>query len=139
MSSEESGEVGVPKNGNQDDDSGSTRVSVSDRLAKLQRLKRKKQESEKLNKQELFQDYKQQKLKSIEYKKIEQKKLNAELEQEKLDSIEKGEDFERKQNWDWTIEDCEKWEKKPNKREGTRSLGFRTLIKWPNKLITRSF
>ena len=140
MSSEESGEVGVPKNGNQDDDSGSTRVSVSDRLAKLQRLKRKKQESEKLNKQELFQDYKQQKLKSIEYKKIEQKKLNAELEQEKLDSIEKGEDFEIENKIGTGLSKIVKsGRKKPNKREGTRSLGFRTLIKWPNKLITRSF
>lgn len=129
MSSEGSGEIGVPKNSNQDDDSGSTRVSVSDRLAKLQQLKRKKQESEKLNKQELFQDYKQQRLKSIEYKKIEQKKLNAELDQEKLDSIEKGEDFERKQNWDWTIEDCEKWEKKTKQKGRSQKSGFQNFNK----------
>lgn len=129
MSPEEAGEVGLRNNNIRDGDREDTRVSLSDRLAKLQQLKRKKQESEKLNKQELFQDYKQQKLKSIEYKKIEKKKLNVELEQEKLDSLDRGEDFERKRNWDWTIEDCEKWEKKTKQKGKNQKSGFQNFNK----------
>lgn len=117
MSSDRSAEDEFRKNKKEKYSLESKGTSISDRLVKLQQLKRKKQESEKLNKQDLFQDYKQQKLKSIEYKKIEKKKLSTETEQEKLNSLEKGEDFERKQNWDWTIEDCEKWDMK-NKRKG---------------------
>lgn len=126
--SEEIGETGLRNKDTQDRGLENKRISVSDRLAKLQQLKRKKQESENLNKQELFKDYKQQKLKYIEYKKIEQRKLNAELEHEKLNSIEKGEDFERKQNWDWSIEDCEKWEKKI-KQKGNNKSGFQNFSK----------
>mmetsp|Transcript_3118 Transcript_3118/g.3495 ORF Transcript_3118/g.3495 Transcript_3118/m.3495 type:complete len:232 (+) Transcript_3118:35-730(+) len=127
--SEETGETGLRNKNSQDKGSENKQISVSDRLAKLQQLIRKKQESENLNKQELFKDYKQQKLKSIEYKKIEQKKLNAELEHEKLDSIEKGEDFERKQNWDWSIEDCEKWEKKTKQKGNNKKSGFQNFSK----------
>lgn len=129
MSSDEIGDVGLRNKTLQDGGAGNKQTSVSDRLAKLQQLKRKKQESENLNKQELFKDYKQQKLKSIEYKKIEQKKLNAELEHEKLDAIEKGEDFERKQNWNWTIEDCEKWEKKTKQKGNNKKSGFQNFNK----------
>lgn len=100
---------------------------VATRLLKLQELKKKKQESEKLNKQELFDDHKKQKLKSLAYKNIEKNKMNAELEQERLDSIEKGEDFDRKQNWSWTIEDCEKWENKKKRDNKNLRSGFQNF------------
>lgn len=108
---------------------------LSGRLAKLQELKKKKQESERQNKQELFKDYKQQKLKSIEFKQIEKKKNNAELEHEKLNSLEKGEDFDRKQNWDWSIEDCEKWEKKNKTKAKMQTRGFQNF----NQMAEQSY
>lgn len=108
---------------------------LSERLAKLQELKKKKQESERQNKQELFKDYKQQKLKSIEFKQIEKKKNNAELEHEKLNSLEKGEDFDRKQNWDWSIEDCEKWEKKNKAKAKMQTRGFQNF----NQMAEQSY
>lgn len=83
-----------------------------DRLSRLQKLKQKKVDSERLNKQELFQDYKDQKQRSIDIQKMEKEKEKAIFENDKLLATERGEDFERKNNLKWSIKEWEGWEKK---------------------------
>jgi pre-mRNA-splicing factor SYF2 len=54
--------------------------------------------------------------------KLERKKLQVEAMGEKKRAEEEGEDLERKKNWEYTIEDSEKWEKKTARKD--RRSGF---------------
>lgn len=60
--------------------------------------------------------------------KLERKKLQVEAMGEKQRAQEEGEDLERKKNWEYTIEDSEKWEKKTARKE--RRSGFQFSSKF---------
>ena len=59
-----------------------------------------------------------------ESKRLERKRKQAEAMGEKLDALETGEDLERKRNWEYSLEDNEKWSKKQNRKERRADHGF---------------
>ncbi|KAK6454324.1 Pre-mRNA-splicing factor SYF2 [Scheffersomyces xylosifermentans] len=116
---EKSESEGVPK-----------KETVAEKLARLKALKQKKKESEILNKKEVIQDLKNQKLKSIQARKDEAK----------INSAEDGEEVykpqETKGNREYTIEEAEKWEaKKKSIGEYQQKRGYSNL----NKLAELSY
>ncbi|KAK7207944.1 SYF2 splicing factor-domain-containing protein, partial [Myxozyma melibiosi] len=69
------------------------------------------------NKQELFAEYRRQKIDPAAVARLERKKADAELELSKIEASEQGEDFERKRAWDWTIEETEKWNERMERKK----------------------
>lgn len=59
-----------------------------------------------------------------ESKRLERKRRQAEAMGEKLEAMETGEDLERKRNWEYTLEDNEKWNKKQEKKERRADHGL---------------
>ena len=60
-----------------------------------------------------------------ESKRLERKRKQAEAMGEKLDALETGEDLERKRNWEYSLEDNEKWNKKQDRKERRADHGFK--------------
>ncbi|CCH41586.1 hypothetical protein BN7_1127 [Wickerhamomyces ciferrii] len=98
---------------------------LNERLQKLQQLKKRKHESEKKNRDELFKEHREQSLEKGKLNSIKQKQEKAMEELEKIETKESGEDWERKKGWDYSIEDHEKWDKKQQLKNGNiRNGGF---------------
>lgn len=64
------------------------------------------------NRKEVHQEYTKKRTDHKLLANLERKKEKAEQELTKLELEEKGEDFDRRQAWDWTIEESEKWDEK---------------------------
>ncbi|ODQ79789.1 hypothetical protein BABINDRAFT_161482 [Babjeviella inositovora NRRL Y-12698] len=95
-------------------------ATLNDRMAKFKALQKRKRESEKLNRQEVYAEHAKQKEDSQKLKRLEAKKMKAEEELEKIEATERGEDYDRKKNLEYSIEDCEKWEAvQLERRKGT--------------------
>ena len=60
-----------------------------------------------------------------ESKRLERKRKQAEAMGEKLDALETGEDLERKRNWEYSLEDNERWTKKQDRKERRADHGFK--------------
>lgn len=56
--------------------------------------------------------------------KLERKRQQAEAMGEKARAIETGEDLERKKNWEYSIEDNERWDKKLARKERRADYSF---------------
>lgn len=82
------------------------------RAERLQKLKQKKAQSTILNRQDLYKDYKDQKLRTIDRENIDKRKQEAEKKYEELTSEESGVDVERKRNLEWSIKEWDEWDKK---------------------------
>lgn len=94
------------------------------RLLKLKQLQKRKAESSKQNREELFKEHKEKKI-SGKLRSLEIKQEKATEELERLDAIEKGEDYDRKKGWDYSMEDHEKWEQKQDLRKSNKkNAGF---------------
>ncbi|GAA5981537.1 hypothetical protein JCM5350_004622 [Sporobolomyces pararoseus] len=102
--------------------SSSTTNSVQDRMAKMKQLRQRMNESARLNRQDVISEMSAQRASAKALAKLERKKLQVEAMGEKQRAQEEGEDLERKKNWEYTIEDSEKWEKKTARKE--RRSGF---------------
>lgn len=68
--------------------------------------------------------------------KLERKKLQLEAMGEQRRAEAEGEDVERKKNWEYSIEDSEKWEKKTAKKQ--RRSGFEFSSESPSLTRLRS-
>ncbi|KAK9451675.1 SYF2 splicing factor-domain-containing protein [Limtongia smithiae] len=82
------------------------------RRERFKKLKMRLNQSTAQNKQELFADFRRQKVDPVAQARMERRKADAELELAKIEAREDGEDFERKRAWDWTIEESEKWDER---------------------------
>ncbi|KAI6143224.1 SYF2 splicing factor-domain-containing protein [Pisolithus tinctorius] len=87
-------------------------VTVEDRKAKLDELRAKMRTSTKANRQSLIKESARAKVTARDMARIERQKKLAETLRTQAEAEERGEDVERSKNWEWTIEENEKWEKK---------------------------
>ncbi|GAA5931530.1 Syf2p [Sporobolomyces koalae] len=96
--------------------------TLEDRMTKMKQLRQRMTESARLNRQDVISEMAVQRASAKALAKLERKKLQVEAMGEKQRAQEEGEDLERKKNWEYTIEDSEKWEKKVARKE--RRSGF---------------
>lgn len=60
----------------------------------------------------MIEDHQKQKTTAKELARLEKQRKLAEVLREKIDAEESGLDVDRKKNWDYTIEDNDRWEAK---------------------------
>lgn len=82
------------------------------------------QQSALANRRDVVTEHNRQRQTVQELKRLERKKAKAEALEEKMGAQETGEDLERKSNWDYTIEDNERWEKKKAKKQSLGQFEF---------------
>lgn len=98
---------------------------LSSKLSKLQELRKRKKESEKQNREELFKEHKRQAIGETKLRAMALKQEKAVEELEKLEASERGEDWDRKKAWDYTIQEYEDWDKKQEqKSKNIKNGGF---------------
>ncbi|KAH6903160.1 pre-mRNA-splicing factor SYF2 [Coprinopsis sp. MPI-PUGE-AT-0042] len=99
------------REGSQADES-KPKLSLEERRAKMEELRKKMAAGTKANKQALAEDNAKAKLTARELARLERQRKLAETLRLKADAEERGEDVERKKNWEYTIEENDEWEKK---------------------------
>ncbi|GAA5862148.1 hypothetical protein JCM8547_007756 [Rhodosporidiobolus lusitaniae] len=89
---------------------------MQDRMAKLKQLRQRMNESARANRQDVIAEVNATRATARTLAKLERKRAQAEAMGEKQRAAETGEDLERKTNWEYSIEDNEKWDKKKAKK-----------------------
>ncbi|GAA5927043.1 hypothetical protein JCM10213_005564 [Rhodosporidiobolus nylandii] len=91
-------------------------MSMEDRMAKLQQLRQRMNDSARANRQDVIAEVNATRASARTLARLERKRAQAEAMGEKQRAAEEGEDLERKTNWEYSIEDNEKWDKKMAKK-----------------------
>ncbi|CAG8558020.1 8240_t:CDS:1 [Ambispora leptoticha] len=94
------------------------------RLEKLAELRKLKDEAIQENRKELYAEHQRSKTNPREETKRERKRNEAEKLLARQEAEKKGEDWQRKNFWDISIEDAEKWEEKQEKKASRANTGF---------------
>ncbi|KAK1236245.1 Pre-mRNA-splicing factor SYF2 [Marasmius sp. AFHP31] len=89
-----------------------SKITMEDRRAKLEQLKKKMALSSRANRQSLIEESAKAKITARDAARLERQRKLAEMLRTKADAEERGEDVERAKNWEYTIEDNDNWEKK---------------------------
>ncbi|KAJ2915718.1 hypothetical protein MD484_g4684, partial [Candolleomyces efflorescens] len=92
--------------------SSKPKMSLEDRRAKMEELRKKMVAGTKANRQSLAEEAAKAKLNARELARLERQRKLAETLRLKADAEERGEDVERQKNWEYTIEENDEWEKK---------------------------
>ncbi|KAL0576119.1 Pre-mRNA-splicing factor SYF2 [Marasmius crinis-equi] len=108
--------TGIEQEGEETEESGEksegSKMTMEERRAKLEQLKKKMALSSRANRQSLIEESAKAKITARDAARLERQRKLAEMLRTKADAEERGEDVERAKNWDYTIEDNDKWEKK---------------------------
>ncbi|EJU05676.1 SYF2-domain-containing protein [Dacryopinax primogenitus] len=104
--------------------SGEGRMSMAERMKKLQALRGKMRDTLQANRKDLVAENARQKTSARELQRLEKKRKLAEVLREKADAEERGEDVERKKNWEWSIEENDEWEKKQERKKKRADFTF---------------
>ncbi|KAF8653666.1 hypothetical protein AX16_003817 [Volvariella volvacea WC 439] len=91
---------------------GGTKMTMEERKAKLQELRKRLAASSKANRASLIEETAKAKITAREAARLERQRKLAETLRLKADAEERGEDMERAKNWEWTVEENDEWEKK---------------------------
>ncbi|WVR03671.1 hypothetical protein IAU60_000666 [Kwoniella sp. DSM 27419] len=91
---------------------GSTRLTMVERMAKLKDLRARMNQSSAQNRKDLIDDHQKSKVTAKELVRLEKQRKLAQTLRLKAEAEENGEDSERKKNWEYSIEDNERWERK---------------------------
>ncbi|KAF5392844.1 hypothetical protein D9757_001041 [Collybiopsis confluens] len=114
MSAEETTES--PEVGDQTEDqtmeSGPSKVTMEERKAKMDHLRKRLASSSRANRQSLIEESTKIKVSARDTVRLERQRKLAETLRLKADAEERGEDVDRAKNWEYTIEENEAWEKK---------------------------
>ncbi|BGP53917.1 hypothetical protein JCM8202_006110 [Rhodotorula sphaerocarpa] len=102
----------------------SSGASHSERMNKLKELRKRMGESARANRQDVIAEVNAQRASARTLAKLERKRQQAEAMGEKARAIETGEDLERKKNWEYSIEDNERWDKKLARKERRADYSF---------------
>ncbi|GAA5862161.1 hypothetical protein JCM3774_004804 [Rhodotorula dairenensis] len=102
----------------------SSAVDLSDRMNKLKELRKRMGESARANRQDVIAEVNAQRASARTLAKLERKRQQAEAMGEKARAAETGEDLERKKNWEYSIEDNERWDKKQARKERRADYSF---------------
>ncbi|WVF66122.1 hypothetical protein IAT40_000861 [Kwoniella sp. CBS 6097] len=88
------------------------KATMAERMAKLKDLRLRMNQSSAANRKDLIADHQKSKVTAKELQRLEKQKKLAQTLRLKADAEENGEDLERKKNWEYSIEDNERWERK---------------------------
>ncbi|KAI7897511.1 SYF2 splicing factor-domain-containing protein [Cokeromyces recurvatus] len=112
-------------NENKEENQSSTGSTLSDRMAKLRELKRRRAtEIEQGNRRDRNLEFQRSKENPKLQAKDERKRAEALKLLEKQEAEDKGEDYERKQFWKYSAESVEAWERKMAKKAKKANTGF---------------
>ncbi|KWU46518.1 mRNA splicing factor SYF2, partial [Rhodotorula sp. JG-1b] len=81
-------------------------------------------ESARANRQDVIAEVNAQRASARTLARLERKRQQAEAMGEKARAAETGEDLERKKNWEYSIEDNERWDKKQARKERRADYSF---------------
>ncbi|KAK6905450.1 pre-mRNA-splicing factor SYF2 [Kwoniella mangroviensis CBS 8886] len=90
----------------------SKKLTLEERMAKMKELRMRMNQSTQQNRKDLIADHQKSKVTAKELARLEKQKKLAQTLRLKAEAEENGEDLERKKNWEYSIEDNERWEKK---------------------------
>ncbi|KAF7439965.1 hypothetical protein PC9H_000302 [Pleurotus ostreatus] len=99
-------------------------MTMEERKAKLDALRKKMHASSKANRQSLVEESARQKINAREAARLERQRALAETLRTKADAEERGEDIERAKNWEYTIEENDEWEKKLARKKRRADFEF---------------
>ncbi|WVQ77326.1 hypothetical protein IAR50_007010 [Cryptococcus sp. DSM 104548] len=100
------------------------KVSMADRLAKMKELRMKMSQTSQENRRDLVADHQKNKTTAKDLARLEKQRKLAQTLRLKADAEEAGEDVERKKNWEYSIEDDERWAKKEAEKEAKQDQHF---------------
>ncbi|RDB17121.1 Pre-mRNA-splicing factor syf2 [Hypsizygus marmoreus] len=93
-------------------ETGAPRLTMEERKAKMEQLRKKIAASSKANRASLLEENAKSKITARDAARLEKQRKLAEVLRAKADAEENGEDVDRARNWEWTIEENDNWEKK---------------------------
>ncbi|EKM56685.1 uncharacterized protein PHACADRAFT_253948 [Phanerochaete carnosa HHB-10118-sp] len=105
-------------------DSGSQKMTMEERKAKMEELRRKMRTSALENRKQLVEESTKAKFTAREAARLERQRKLAETLRLKADAEERGEDIERAKNWEYTVEENDEWEKKQARKARRADFEF---------------
>ncbi|WWC86031.1 uncharacterized protein L201_000902 [Kwoniella dendrophila CBS 6074] len=93
-------------------ESENKKLTMQERVDKMKELRMRMNQSSQQNRKDLIADHQKSKVSAKELIRLEKQKNLAKALRIKLNAEETGEDLERRKNWEYSIEDNERWEKK---------------------------
>ncbi|GAA6000975.1 hypothetical protein JCM10207_007350 [Rhodosporidiobolus poonsookiae] len=99
-------------------------AAMEDRMARLKQLRQRMNDSARANRQDVIAEVNATRASARTLARLERKRAQAEAMGEKRRAEEDGEDLERKTNWEYSIEDNEKWDKKQAKKQRRAQFEF---------------
>ncbi|WWC66755.1 uncharacterized protein I206_100660 [Kwoniella pini CBS 10737] len=102
----------------------SKKSTMEERLAKMKELRMRMNQSTQQNRKDLIADHQKSKVTAKELQRLEKQKKLAQTLRLKAEAEENGEDLERKKNWEYSIEDNERWEKKLEEQKVKQDTDF---------------
>jgi len=101
-----------------------SKMSIAERKAKLERLRKKMHDAERANRASLVEESAKAKMTARETARLERQRKLAEVLRTKVEAEERGDDVERQKNWEWTIEENDEWEKKKARKARRADFAF---------------
>ncbi|OCF59419.1 pre-mRNA-splicing factor SYF2 [Kwoniella mangroviensis CBS 10435] len=102
----------------------SKKLTLEERMAKMKELRMRMNQSTQQNRKDLIADHQKSKVTAKELARLEKQKKLAQTLRLKAEAEENGEDLERKKNWEYSIEDNERWEKKLEEQKVKQDTHF---------------
>ncbi|WWD16358.1 hypothetical protein CI109_100784 [Kwoniella shandongensis] len=119
-------------------DGSSSKLTLAERMAKLKDLRARMNQTTAQNRRDLISDHQKSKVTAKEIQRLEKQKKLAQTLRLKAEAEENGEDLERKKNWEWSIEDNERWEKKLEEQKVKEDTHFHNAEDAAHKLYNRN-
>ncbi|KAG6830993.1 hypothetical protein H0H92_013465 [Tricholoma furcatifolium] len=121
---EGAGKEGEQVDGDKEDSEPTKRLTMDERKAKMEALRKKIANSARLNRASLVEESAKAKLTAREAARLERQRKLAETLRAAADAEEEGVDVERAKNWEWTIEENDNWEKKLQRKARRADFAF---------------
>ncbi|KAJ4001904.1 SYF2-domain-containing protein [Lentinula boryana] len=103
---------------------GSSKMTVEERKAKMDQLRKRLAASSRANRQSLIEESTKLKVTARDAARLERQKKLAETLRQKADAEERGEDIDRAKNWEYTIEENDAWEKRLARKKRRADFEF---------------
>ncbi|OWZ65828.1 hypothetical protein AYX14_03229 [Cryptococcus neoformans] len=100
------------------------KMSMAERMTKMKELRMKMNQSAAQNRRDLVEDHQKAQVTAKELARLEKQRKLAQTLRLKAEAEENGEDIERKKNWEWTIEDNERWQAKLEEQKVKQDTHF---------------
>ncbi|WVN87170.1 uncharacterized protein L203_102347 [Cryptococcus depauperatus CBS 7841] len=113
----------MQQDGNEDV-KGKEKLTMEERMAKMKELRVKMNQSAAQNRRDLVEDHQKAKVTAKELARLEKQRKLAQTLRLKAEAEENGEDIERKKNWEWSIEDNERWQAKLEEQKVKQDTHF---------------